>query len=173
MESIDRVKAHYRFTSGDRENLKGLKPLMERYREDFPREFYNYIKGFEDTPKFLKDEETVKKHQDSLKEWFINLFSGEYDSNYLRNLERIGYAHVKIGLSAHYVNSAMNFVRGYCLKIVEEGIKDSLECNKMVRSLEKMLDINLDIMTSSYIEEELKTYFISPAVESKLIQFAN
>lgn len=173
MESIDRIKAHYRFSPEDVENLKRLRPIMERYKERFPEEFYNYIKAFEETPRFLKDEETIKKHQEELKKWFINLFSGEYDTDYLKNLERIGYTHVKIGLSAHYVNSAMNFVRDYCIGIIEREIKDSRECSKVIRSIEKILDINLDVMTSSYIEEELKTYFLSPRVESYLIHFAN
>lgn len=173
MESIDRIKAHYRLSPEDVENLQRLRPIMEGYKEEFPGKFYNYIKVFEETPKFLQDEETIKRHQDGLKKWFINLFSGEYDTDYIKNLEKIGYAHVKIGLNAHYVNSAMNFVRGYCQDIIEKEFKDTLELRKIVRSIEKILDINLDIMTSSYIEEELKMYFLSPRVESYLIHFAN
>lgn len=173
METIERIKAHYRFSPEDVENLKRLRPIMEGYKEGFPGEFYNYIKDFEETPRFLKDKETIKRHQEELKKWFINLFSGEYDTDYLKNLERIGYAHVKIGLSAHYVNSAMNFVRNYCIGIIEKEIKDGRECSKGIYSIEKILDINLDVMTSSYIEEELKTYFLSPRVESYLIHFAN
>src|SRR3989337_3158834 len=42
----------------------------------------------------------------------------------------------------------------------------------LVRSVEKILDINLDIFTSSYIEEE-KKFFLSQKVESYLIQMAN
>lgn len=174
MESIERIKAHYNFTAGDAANLKQLKPLMEKYKEEFPKEFYNYIRHFEDTSKYLKDEEVIKRHQDGLKEWFLNLFSGEYDNKYMRDLERIGYAHVKINLSAHYVNAAMHFVRLYCTKIIEkEEFADSKECRYLMKSVDKILDINLDVLTSSYIEEEIKTYFLSERLESYLIQFAN
>ncbi|MEK6725451.1 MAG: protoglobin domain-containing protein [Deltaproteobacteria bacterium] len=172
MESIDRIMAHYGFTSRDAENLRQLHPIMERFRERFPIEFYNYIKNFEDTPRFLKNEETIKRHQDGLKVWFMNLFSGEYNNQYLKDLEHIGSAHVKINLSAHYVNAAMHFVKWFCGKILREEISDEKERLYLWGSIEKMLDINLDALTSSYIEEERKHYFISQSVESHLIDFA-
>lgn len=173
MESIEKIKAHYDFTTGDTANLKQLKPLMEKYKDEFPKEFYNYIKHFEDASKFLKNEEVIKKHQDSLKEWFMNLFSGEYSTQYIRDIERIGLAHVKIELPAHYVNAAMHFVRQFCLSILEkEFCADINECRYFTKSIDKIIDINLDVMTSSFIEEEIKTYFLSERVESYLIQFA-
>ena len=172
MESIDRIMAHYGFTSRDAENLRQLHPIMERFRDRFPIEFYNHIKNFEDTPRFLKDEETIKRHQDGLKVWFMKLFSGEYNNQYLKDLEHIGSAHVKINLSAHYVNAAMHFVKWFCGKILRDEISDEKERLYLWGSIEKMLDINLDALTSSYIEEERKHYFISQNVESHLIDFA-
>jgi uncharacterized membrane protein (DUF373 family) len=172
MESIDRIMAHYGFTSRDAENLRQLHPIMERFRDRFPIEFYNHIKNFEDTPRFLKDEETIKRHQEGLKVWFMKLFSGEYNNQYLKDLEHIGSAHVKISLSAHYVNAAMHFVKWFCGKILRDEISDEKERLYLWGSIEKMLDINLDALTSSYIEEERKHYFISQNVESYLIDFA-
>ncbi|MEK7841838.1 MAG: phosphate-starvation-inducible PsiE family protein, partial [Deltaproteobacteria bacterium] len=117
--------------------------------------------------------EVIKKHQDSLKEWFMNLFSDEYGTAYVREVERIGYAHVKIHLPAHYVNAAMHFVRLYCLRILDkEFAGNDRERRYFKESLDKIIDINLDVMTSSFIEEEIKTYFLSERVESYLIQFA-
>ncbi|MBE9531829.1 MAG: phosphate-starvation-inducible PsiE family protein, partial [Proteobacteria bacterium] len=52
-------------------------------------------------------------------------------------------------------------------------IDDRDERNAKMRSLEKILDINLDVITSSYIEEEKKRYFISSRFENLLIQFSN
>ena len=42
----------------------------------------------------------------------------------------------------------------------------------MLAALGKMLDINLDILTASYIREELNHFFISKKAEGKLIGFA-
>ena len=172
MESIDRIKAHYGFTPGDEKNLVALKPVMEKHRDDFVVEFYHYVKNFEDAHRFLKDEATVKRHQDALKIWFLKLFSGDYGPRYLAELEKVGMAHVKINLHAHYVNAAFHFVKQYVHSILIREIESLDERAFMERSFEKILDINLDVFTSSFIEEE-KKFFLSQKVESYLIQFAN
>lgn len=172
METIERIKSHYNFTAGDIKNLSYLKPLMEKYRDDFVVEFYGFVKNFEDAKKFLKDEATVKRHQDALKIWFIKLFSGDYGQAYVSELEKVGMAHVKISLPAHYVNAAFHFVKLYSQTILQKEIQNAEERIFLERSVEKILDINLDIFTSSYIEEE-KKFFLSQKVESYLIQLAN
>ncbi len=172
MESIERIRSHYGFTGEDINNLVGLKPVMEKYRDEFVVEFYNHVKHFEDAHRFLKDAETIKRHQDALKVWFINMFSGEYGQLYLVELEKVGMAHVRINLHAHYVNAAFHFVKQYTRGILVKEIENAEERARLERSVEKILDINLDAFTSSYIEEE-KKFFLSQKVESYLIQLAN
>lgn len=172
MEEIGRLKAHYNFTSGDVRNLVRLKPVMEKYKDSFVVEFYNYVKNFEEADKFLKDEATVKKHQDALKIWLMNLFCGDYAGRYFQELEKVGMAHVKINLHAHYVNAAMHFVKHFIHEAIGRDIADPDERAIIGRSVDKILDINLDVFTSSYIEEE-KKFFFSQRVESYLIQIAN
>src|SRR3990170_5276931 len=146
MENVIKIKAHYNFTNGD-------------------------VKNLDESGKFLKDEATVKRHQEALKFWFTNLFSGGYDRKYFDELERVGMTHVKINLPAHYVNAAMHFVKAYIHDRVRKEIERPEECSYLLKSVEKILDINLDVFTSSYIEEE-KKFFLSHRVESYLIQFA-
>lgn len=172
MENVEQVKAHYSFASGDVKNLAGIKPLMERYVDEFVEEFYIYVKNLEDAHRFLKNDETIKRHQAALKIWFIRLFSGDYGPTYMADLEKVGMAHVKISLHAHYVNAAFHFVQEYIHNVLKREINDLDELTFIERSVEKILDINLDVFTSSYIEEE-KRFFLSQKVESFLIQMAN
>ncbi|MFQ5441330.1 MAG: protoglobin domain-containing protein [Thermodesulfobacteriota bacterium] len=172
MNSIEKIKSHYNFTNGDVENLLRLKPFMEKHRGDFVVQFYNYVKNFEEAHRFLKDEATIKRHQDALKIWFTQLFSGEYGPRYLEGLERVGMTHVKINLPAHYVNAAFHFVKDYVYEKIQGEIKDPSERSFVLRSVYKIIEINLDVFTSSYIAEE-KKFFLSQRVESYLVQAAN
>ncbi len=171
MNIPEKIKAHYDFTSGDVKNLLSLKPLMEPRTSDFVHEFYQYVKHFDEADKYLKNNDVIKKHQDALKLWFVDLFSGEYGRAYFGGLERVGMAHVKKILPAHYVNAAMHFVMGYVRDVIRKECKDADDCNYLERSIGEIIDINLDVFTSSYIEEE-KRFFLSQRVESYLIQFA-
>ncbi len=171
MNTVEKIKADYNFTNGDVKNLVSLKPLMEPLATDFVKEFYEYVKSFDESEKYLKDAMVIKKHQDALTVWFIGLFSGEYGRVYFDGLDKVGTAHVKINLPAHYVNAAMHFVKGYIRDVIRKECKDEEESTYLERSIGKIIDINLDIFTSSYIEEE-KRFFLSQKVESYLIQFA-
>lgn len=172
MEKIDRIKAHYGFTTDDTNNLMQLRPVMAAEKDKFVEAFYGYLKNLEEAQRYLKDEETIKKHRDAVGQWMLNLFSGEYGGGYFKELERVGMAHVKINLPAHYVNAAMHFVKRYLLDLVRREIKDAREQVYSCGSVEKILDINLDVFTSSYMEEEKRVAFLSHRVESYLIQFA-
>lgn len=172
MEKIDKIKTHYSFTRTDAQNLLELKPVIIKYRDEFVVEFYNHVKNFEDTAKYLKDDITVRRHQDALKIWFTNLFCGDYEELYFRELEKVGMTHVKISLHAHYVNAAFHFVKSYLQGVLRHEATDAWKRDLYWASIEKILDINLDVFTSSYIEEE-KRYFLSQKVETKIIQLAN
>ncbi|OGP14702.1 MAG: hypothetical protein A2054_10835 [Deltaproteobacteria bacterium GWA2_55_10] len=171
MESIEKIKAHYRFTDEDVSLLMRLRPVMESHKDEFVAEFYSFVREFEDAHKFLKDEATIKRHQEALKIWFMKLFSGTYGSHYLAELHKVGEAHVKINLHAHYVNAAFHFVKLFMHGILHREIEEVSVRVRMLEAIEKILDINLDIFTSSYIEEE-KKFFVSQKVESYLIQMA-
>lgn len=172
MESIEKIKAHYRFSDEDVSILMRLRPVMEAHKDEFVVEFYNFVKEFEEAHKFLKDEATIKRHQEALKVWFMKLFSGVYGAGYLAELHKVGEAHVKISLHAHYVNAAFHFVKLFIHGILHKEITDVADRARMMDTVGKILDINLDIFTSSYIEEE-KKFFVSQKVESYLIQMAN
>jgi len=171
MENIETIKAHYHFTDEDASILMRLRPVMERHKDVFVDEFYGFVREFEDAHKFLKDEATVARHQEALKGWFIKLFSGSYGNHYHAELHKVGEAHVKISLHAHYVNAAFHFVKLFIHGVLHSEIEDIPTRARILESVEKILDINLDMFTSSYIEEE-KKFFFSQKVESYLVQLA-
>ena len=170
--AIDKIKENYSFTDWDAKVLMRLASIMEKHTNDFTDEFYRKIKTFKNASKYLKNEKIIKKHRDAVQGWFLKLFQGPFDDDYLYYLERIGYTHVKVELPSHYVNVSINFIRNYCTKIAIEEVPDCEERSDMIVSLGKILDMNLDILTSSYIQEEKNIFFISKKAEGKLINFA-
>ncbi len=152
------LKRHYRFTEKDAEILFDMRERMGKLSDRFIEEFYNYIWGFGSTAKFLKNKEIIAHHREKIKEWFINLFCGKYDTYYIASLYRIGEVHVKIGLPTHYVNAAFTFVRTFILLNIEDSVADHTQRLKEIKAVEKIIDINLDVLTSSYREEELGKY---------------
>jgi uncharacterized membrane protein (DUF373 family)/hemoglobin-like flavoprotein len=169
MLTMPEIKSHYRFSDEECETLKELLPVAEENQERMAEEFYDYLLGIPETAAFLRNDLTLKRLKQTHSSWFVNMFQGNYDNQYLHDLQRIGHAHVRIGLNAHYVNASMQVVRRFITAMIREKFPNREDRRRYSEAAEKMLDINLDIITASYMEEERKKVFISRHLESKLI----
>ncbi len=172
MLTMQDIKGHYFFTDEDAALLLQLRPLAEANKERMVDEFYDYLLGIPETAEFLKDTSLLQRLRKTHQEWFLTLFTGSYDNLYYHTLQRIGQTHVRIGLKAHFVNAAMNVIRHFIIELLQENFPNIQERRKFRNAAEKIVDINLDIMSASYQEEELKKVFLSHRIESKLIKAA-
>ncbi len=163
------IKDHYKFTKEDTEILLKLRPQMEKLADEFIDGFYDHIWGFGKTAQFLKNKKIIEHHRVKIKEWFINLFCGKYDLAYFTYLYKIGEIHVKIGLPTHYVNSAFSFVRVFVLKNIEDTFVEKKQHIREIRAVEKIIDMNLDALTSSYREEELGKFLAMSKFEKSVL----
>lgn len=169
MQKHENLKEHYKFTQDEALVLKALEPKMRDLADDFINEFYDYIWGFGTTAQFLKNQEIIDYHRKKIKAWFINLFCGKYDLEYFTYLYKIGEVHVRIGLPTHFVNSAFTFVRTFVLKTIEEDFEDRSKHLVEIKAVEKIIDMNLDVLTSSYREEELGKYLSLSKFEKTIL----
>ena len=169
MQHYNSLKEHYQFTEAESELLKSFQLRMESLADEFIDEFYDYIWGFGKTAQFLKDKKIIAYHRQKIKAWYINLFCGNYDLQYFMYLYKIGEVHVKIGLPTHYVNSAFTFVRTFILKNIEDNFENKQQHVQEIIAIEKIIDINLDVLTSSYREEELSKFLSLSKIEKTIL----
>ena len=172
METLDKIKLIYSFTDNDASNLMQLSGLMGSNANDFISNTYSFIANFDDFSKFLPDEEIRSRHQEKLKFWFTSLFSGTYNNEYLRKLKRIGEVHAEIKLPSHYVSATMNYIRNFTHGIIFRNFPSSGKRDELIASVNKIIDINLDIIISSYISEG-KFYIAATKFETKIIKFSS
>jgi uncharacterized membrane protein (DUF373 family) len=172
VRSFKEIKHDYRFTAEDEQRLAELRPFMEEHAGEVMSTLNLWIMGTKGAAQFFTDE-TRKKHVfDAQRVWFLELFSGTYDNRYYEKLIHIGATHVRHSVDAHYMNRAVNLVRNACTGLLQNREEDRDEATNKIVSLGKILDISLDVITTSYIEEELKTYSPVYKVKSALINFS-
>ena len=147
---IGKMLAHYRFGPEDSRRLKALEPLMVASLPELLPGFYDFIFSFEHARIFLHNDEILAKHRRGLQRWFRALFGGRYDGSYFRELARISETHVRIGLPPHYVNTAFSYVREYLERLLLSHGRNVED----LASVNKVIDINLDILSLTYREEE-------------------
>jgi len=172
METIDEIQRDYELTRLDEDNLKELSDILLPSIEEFADDFYSYLMKDHYTASFFETEAARKRREETIKKWFEDLLTARYDNRYLARLRKIGKVHVKIGLKGHYVNASMNHIRNFCHRQVIELVSDADKRRELLETLNKVLDINLDVMTSSYRDAELKKVFVSHRVESVIIRWS-
>lgn len=158
METVEELKVHYNWTEEDEENLRRVSWIGEKYKEEFVEEFYRYLENFPDAGKYLSSKEVRDRHEEKIKRWFVSLFTSKYDAQYLKGLYSVGEDHLKIGLPLHYVQALISFVRSYLMNIISREMGTSAEANRILLSVNKALDINLDVIINSFREEELRLH---------------
>jgi uncharacterized membrane protein (DUF373 family) len=169
---IDDLKKHYLFTKADEENLKKAAEIIFSFEDELANDFYEYLAANPEIAPFFRTAEAIEGRKTSIKEWLKNLLSGTYNNRYIQKLEQIGRTHVKRDIPIHWVTASMNFKRQYLLDILEKEVSNAEEYSELSRSLNKILDINLDVLSSTYHEEEIRRRFLTARMDSALILFA-
>lgn len=172
MASFREVKDHYWFSEPEIETLRELVPVVEPHVETITSDFYNFLRGMPEAARFLEDQTRLAHLRQVHRDWLLELFQGSFDERYYKRLQRIGHAHVRIGLSAHYVYVAMNFIRERLLQVIETEVDPELQANS-VRAVDKILDLNLDVIARTYHEEELRRVFLTFKLDDAVIRFAH
>ena len=172
MDDAKKLKLHYDFTQEDVDRILEVGSKLIEEDSDFVEALYNYLLPITEARAFLLDQEVVARHKQHLRHWYVRLFSGNYDAAYFAKLVRIGETHVRIGLPTHYVNSTISFIRRYIGSRISEHFKGRDDLPLLIGSCEKILDINLDVFTGSYLEEEMSAYSSVSKFKLKLIGVA-
>jgi len=165
-----KVLKHYKFNDEDASFLASIQSISSIFTKELLKKFYEFIFEFDHARMFLHNKEILARHEEGIKNWYLNLFSGIYDKNYFNKLQTISEIHVRIGLPAHYVNTAFSFVRGFVKDII---VKEKRY--EVLSSWDKIIDINLDILTIAYREEEQsklldEIIFIKNVIENSNIE---
>jgi len=171
MRTFQEIKDNYGFTELETETLRSLYSLVEAHADQVVSDFYQHFLQIPDAASFLS-KDSLNRLRPLHRAWLLAMFRGPFDERYFQRLERIGHSHVRIGLSAHFVYVGMNLVRQNLLKIMETGVEPRLR-EGAIRAVEKILDLNLDVIARTYHEAELRRVFLSQKLDSALIRFAH
>lgn len=172
MRSFKEIKHDYRFTEEDQARLVFLRPLMEEHSEEIMSTLNLWFIGTRGATVFF-NEETLKGHVfKTQKMWFSELFSGTYDHRFYEKLIRIGSAHVHRSVDVHYMQRAANIIKNACTGVLSRQEKKVEEITSDIITVGKIIDMSINVIVNSYIEEELRIFSPIYKVKSALITFS-
>jgi signal transduction histidine kinase len=149
------LQAYVGWAEDDARRVSSVAPLLEPHFPALIDDFYDEIRRHPEALKVITGGQAqIERLKGTLIRWLRELVSGVYDEAYVSRRWRVGMRHVEIGLSQVYTNVALSRLRTGLVLAVQEGWRgDPEEQRAIVRSLNKLLDLDLAIIEDAYQAE--------------------
>jgi signal transduction histidine kinase len=148
-EYLDELVAYVGFDEGDHQRLRALHPVLAPKFPEIAERFYAAVWASPGAAAVLSGPEQVDRLRGTLIDWMASGLLGPYDDRFYDKRSRIGRRHVAIGLSHQYMFAAMTIVRIAYHEHVA-ALCPLEDVPAIVRSVDKLLDIELAIMVHHY-----------------------
>lgn len=146
---LDELFAYVGFDERDAGSLRRLHPVLEPHFPEIAARFYAALWANPTAAAILTGPEQIERLRVTLIDWMSTGLLGPHDERFYDKRSRIGRRHVAIGLQHHYMFTAMNVVRTAYHDLIATLFVPE-EATAMVRSVNKLLDIELAIMAGHY-----------------------
>lgn len=157
-ERYRELQRYASWTTDDAERVRQLGPLLQPHLPALVADFYEEIERHPDARKVITGgKQQIDRLKGTLIRWLEELLGGQYDIDYVTRRWRVGSRHVEIGLDQVYTNMALSRLRIGLIRICSEvWPRPAEELVVTLRSLHKLLDLDLAIIEDAYQAEYLR-----------------
>jgi signal transduction histidine kinase len=157
-DPVDRYRELQRYvgwTDEDARRVAAVAEVIESHLPALVDDFYDEISRHPEARQVITGGESqVSRLKQTLIRWLQELFSGNYDADYVARRWKVGYRHVEIGLNQVYTNAALARLRrgmGATLETCLRQEPDHLAA--VLRSLNMLIDLDLALIEDAYQAE--------------------
>ncbi|MGM0575201.1 MAG: protoglobin domain-containing protein [Myxococcota bacterium] len=141
----------------DLQRLAGLKDFAERHTDAIIEEFYDHLLSHPETREILTaDPDLVPRLKRKQKAYFLGLFDGRLDLDYVQDRLRVGIAHERHGMAPKfYVGAYTKY-----LKLIQERLFEDFEREEAIQgfaSITKLVMFDMSLAIDTYIAAHLET----------------
>jgi signal transduction histidine kinase len=146
------LQSYVGWSDGDERRIVAIADVLEPHLPALIDDFYAEIERHPEASKVITGGPAqIARLKGTLVQWIRELFLGRYDAEYVARRWRVGWRHVEIGLDQVYTNVALSRLRTGMNRILQESwTGDPVALRETVRSLDKLLDLDLAIIEDAY-----------------------
>jgi len=152
------LQRYVSWSDDDARRVRELSPLAKPHLRGLVEDFYEEIERHPEAAKVITGGQAqIERLKGTLIRWLEELLAGNYDDAYVARRWRVGLRHVEIGLNQVYTNMALSRLRlGLIRTLSEIWVDRPEELVIALRSLHKLLDLDLAIIEDAYQSEYLR-----------------
>jgi diguanylate cyclase (GGDEF)-like protein/PAS domain S-box-containing protein len=155
---IARRKAFLEFTAEDAARLHALHTTLQTLAPDFANAFYDHLRAFEETHRFIPNVETLARLKRAQASYFESLTAGDYGPEYIAHRLRVGVVHQRIGLEPKWYLGAYGKYLGELLPEIWQRLGSDPEAFiAAYRALIKVVLLDMGLAIDTYIQADRQT----------------
>jgi len=146
------------WTDSDAARVAALWPLVAPHAKSLIEDFYAEIQHHPDASRVITGGQAqIERLSQTLREWLAQLFSGEYDVDYIARRWRVGYRHVEIGLEQRFTSLALSRLRtGITQSLCTSWLGKLEDLAAGLNSVNKLLDLDHALIQDAYEFEHVR-----------------
>jgi rsbT co-antagonist protein RsbR len=155
-ELISRL-AYFEIGPDDLARLAAARPFAEAHMAEVVEGFYELILSHPEPAAFMDDPERVRRLKRAQSSYFLGLFSGVVDLDYVRDRLRVGFVHERIGLPLKWY---MGSYSRYLLLVLGGLLRDQADpadACATYTSLQKLVFFDATLAIDTYAAASLDT----------------
>jgi PAS domain S-box-containing protein len=152
------LQAYVGWNDDDAVRIKSVADLLDAHMDTLIDDFYSEIQRHPDAAHVITGGQAqIDRLKVSLGGWLRESLQCRSDAEYVERRWKIGLRHVEIGLNPAYTSVAMSRLRnGFVGILAVETNRSPAEFQRLIQSLNKLLDVDLSIIHDAYQVEEVR-----------------
>jgi len=130
--------------------LLGCRAFITEEIDLIVEEFYRIQTSDPEISRLIGDADTLRRLHSAQKQYVIELFSGNTDSEYVNNRLRIGLVHKRIGVEPKLYLSAVRILKEILFKTLERRVTDAAARADACRALDRQLYFDITLVFDTY-----------------------
>ena len=157
-DELQKRLAFFELKNEDFKRLAGLKSFADRWTHDITEGLYELIMGQPETLVFFPDQATLTRVKKMQNTYFMGLFSGTCDLNYVRDRLRVGTTHERIGMAPKlYLGAYRRYLALIHQRLLEHFKGNTPEAAAALESIRKIIFFDMALAIDTYIAAYLET----------------
>ena len=132
--------------------LSSHKSLIEDNIDIIVDEFYEKQTAIDEISLLIGDADTLMRLRNAQRKYVIDLFSGNYDTEYANNRLRIGMVHKRIGVEPKLYLSAVKTLKELIVNVLKKNIKKNDILDRTISALDNLFYFDTTLVFDTYID---------------------